>query len=687
MLTKKQICDTIIEDADKVTFRIDGTKIGTYTYAELYGKRISIEYQAETQEDAEVLDLYGSLFDAPAYLVSMIPVLKVDGEEVARGKAVLLGNEQVFSMELYSCGFTTHVNNAITAGSMYHVTLDGQSITGKELQSTYDEAVAMSETATLENVYSEEYLGNLLDVVGKLYFAQLDIMNNIAGEMCDVVQTRNLSEGMTGYQVQTSSLYGSPVAVREGSFFIDIDYDSHGAASINGKKEDEIHFMKTSGMLSSLCESLVWEELTGAESVSTMTVLQTASSQGNQLLVINENNFEEMSGRVQASSAALADVEKAVRSGKEVTIPEKEVTMGEWVGTGYILMDPATGVGVYRISGGLTEGSEENHNGGTVTGIVTVEAVLGTMLLLADMVQLVFALASLVCVTSTLGFFVALIVDLTLLVCAVFQFGRMADLYIRYINGDLEAGEQIVTETMLNASLNLIAIRVSRILSKYSDAIRGKWKDSKLYKKIKELFGDVADDMVPGEGDGGNSGTTGEAGSGSGSESGNVGGGSSGDGGASGETGNDSGGLGIEGGSKTTYKILNTSSAEDVNKILKDTMGYEPPYKPGTSVTEIQLTENATYVRVYDKVNSRMQGGWVMKAEDIAGLTPQEIQNKFALPNTPKYICDVNLEAGTRLRTGEVNPLFGFDGGGQQYDLIINGKNVGTFTNERIIGQ
>ena len=67
----------------------------------------------------------------------------------------------------------------------------------------------------------------------------------------------------------------------------------------------------------------------------------------------------------------------------------------------------------------------------------------------------------------------------------------------------------------------------------------------------------------------------------------------------------------------------------------------------------------------------RTEGGWVMKAEDIAGLTPQEIQNKFALPNTPKYICDVNLEAGTRLRTGEVNPLFGFHGGGQQYDLII----------------
>lgn len=26
-------------------------------------------------------------------------------------------------------------------------------------------------------------------------------------------------------------------------------------------------------------------------------------------------------------------------------------------------------------------------------------------------------------------------------------------------------------------------------------------------------------------------------------------------------------------------------------------------------------SENATYVRVYDKVNTRMKGGWVMKAD------------------------------------------------------------------------
>lgn len=66
------------------------------------------------------------------------------------------------------------------------------------------------------------------------------------------------------------------------------------------------------------------------------------------------------------------------------------------------------------------------------------------------------------------------------------------------------------------------------------------------------------------------------------------------------------------------------------------------------------------------KINCRsnMYRLCISQSEDIAGIKPQEIQNKFALPNTPKYICDVNLEVGTRLRTGEVNTLFGFDGGG-----------------------
>ncbi|WP_432748786.1 hypothetical protein [Pectinatus frisingensis] len=46
------------------------------------------------------------------------------------------------------------------------------------------------------------------------------------------------------------------------------------------------------------------------------------------------------------------------------------------------------------------------------------------------------------------------------------------------------------------------------------------------------------------------------------------------------------------------------------------------------------------------------------------------------------YVCDVELEAGTHIRVGEVNPLDGWGtGGGIQYDLI--GQRIGKFINER----
>ena len=133
------------------------------------------------------------------------------------------------------------------------------------------------------------------------------------------------------------------------------------------------------------------------------------------------------------------------------------------------------------------------------------------------------------------------------------------------------------------------------------------------------------------------------------------------------------------------FKIIKKTSAEETNNWWKHVMNYDnPPYKPGTIVNEIELTEKTTYARVYDGETSGMYGGWVMKAEDIEGLTPVQIQDKFALPSIPKYVTDVNLEAGTHLRTGVVNPLEGWgNGGGIQFDLM--GQRTGEFVNERLL--
>jgi hypothetical protein len=136
------------------------------------------------------------------------------------------------------------------------------------------------------------------------------------------------------------------------------------------------------------------------------------------------------------------------------------------------------------------------------------------------------------------------------------------------------------------------------------------------------------------------------------------------------------------------YKIINRYTAEEVNKWFVDNVkpDYKPPYKLGTFVNEIELTQDAIFVRVYDNIpgGSGMYGSWVMKPEDVEGLTAKQIQDKFALPNIPKYICDVKIDAGIHMRVGEANKIDGWgNGGGTQYDLM--GQRVGIFTNERFI--
>ncbi len=60
-----------------------------------------------------------------------------------------------------------------------------------------------------------------------------------------------------------------------------------------------------------------------------------------------------------------------------------------------------------------------------------------------------------------------------------------------------------------------------------------------------------------------------------------------------------------------------------------------------------------------------------MRPQDIEGLSPSQIKDKFALPDTPKYISDVSIPRGTQIRVGIVGeqPSWG-NGGGTQYELL-----------------
>jgi hypothetical protein len=123
--------------------------------------------------------------------------------------------------------------------------------------------------------------------------------------------------------------------------------------------------------------------------------------------------------------------------------------------------------------------------------------------------------------------------------------------------------------------------------------------------------------------------------------------------------------------SQLNVKIIDASTANQ---------GFgQPPYVAGSKVTEFK-TQGEDYVRFYAKGKTSPNGRWMMKAEDVAGLSPQEVQAKFSLENTPTGMVKVSPPSGTTVRTGFAAEAFGQPGGGTQFQLMedIPAESFGT---------
>src|SRR5690606_8768392 len=64
-------------------------------------------------------------------------------------------------------------------------------------------------------------------------------------------------------------------------------------------------------------------------------------------------------------------------------------------------------------------------------------------------------------------------------------------------------------------------------------------------------------------------------------------------------------------------------------------------------------------VRVYvqEENKSSLAGSWMMRSDDIKGLTPEQIASKYALPQVPTHIADVAVPAGQTMRVSVANDV------------------------------
>jgi len=130
--------------------------------------------------------------------------------------------------------------------------------------------------------------------------------------------------------------------------------------------------------------------------------------------------------------------------------------------------------------------------------------------------------------------------------------------------------------------------------------------------------------------------------------------------------------------------LLGGKKLRDVRPAEANAGFGKPPYDPSKSIVDFRADGTTQYVRVYNTgANSSQSGHWLMKADDIQGLSPQQIKDKFDLPELPTRITDFKPPKNTRIRIGTVNSgNFGGNVGGIYFELRIKIPDS-TFTNPR----
>ena len=84
----------------------------------------------------------------------------------------------------------------------------------------------------------------------------------------------------------------------------------------------------------------------------------------------------------------------------------------------------------------------------------------------------------------------------------------------------------------------------------------------------------------------------------------------------------------------------------------------------------------------------RQVGVWMARPEEIAGLTPDQIRDKFALPTLPTHISEVRIPAGSHLQVGTVAPQEGWgEGGGTQYQSLDKNPDEDWFSEPKLISE
>jgi hypothetical protein len=360
----------------KFKFELDDVLSVTKSTAELAGRSMALSFSPASEEDETALDGFlpstvDELVDAiPAGLMNMKAEFILDGTVHTSYGEFPFGNKLTTRKGFWTPRFGWETTeNPVIVGEYQAIGMDLHGLardTYRNIQKALETSKNKLESDDLASLTKHDITGGILRTGVMGYLGITRIQSAFLAASQDIVYYREPSYGTLSTKFQVDYWLGQPQQVKVSGILLDMDSMKSSAESKINCWDGWNDFNQLSGSLLSASEHGILEQMFSTDNekpkgVSAVKVIAIAASEGQRIYTIKQNNIDTALPDLTIEPNIKAEIQMAVQLGKVVTISQHNITLNGWTGSGYTIIDPETGAGAYRISGGADGGLITDH--------------------------------------------------------------------------------------------------------------------------------------------------------------------------------------------------------------------------------------------------------------------------------------------------------------------------------------
>lgn len=365
-------------------------------------EKIILSFKSATDDDEAVLQSFlptGEVTDISqlpnsisSHLINVVPELKVNGMVVKTGNPMRLGEElNLITLVKFAHQPQSARDYQVIAGSLLILNSISQSVSPEKLMmlrkklEVSRQILETNNVSQFDTLTGENTFGDIFQVGSLAYYGQMLTLTRISGVQNQSNFHLAAGIGTVGYEPAVNYFFGFPRSISHGGVAFDIPY-IQVSAHVNSDQEKLRQFNLQVGGITSILEHTIIEQMFNSDpanppdAISAAKALQKAAAGGQRIYQITQSNMSSALPNIHHDIDTMNEIIASVNTGKLVMTHTDAVSIPGWTGAGYVIIDPETNVGAWKISGGTNGGFL-----GFVLGLLFVIAIffISTPILLA----------------------------------------------------------------------------------------------------------------------------------------------------------------------------------------------------------------------------------------------------------------------------------------------------------------